>query len=216
MSLAIPFFRCAASRGICNGRWASPLSDRRILYSLKSIFQDRYHRSAFRAFTLIELLTAMAILAVIAALILSIISQTSRVVRVSNDRVESFQSAREGFDTLTRQLSQATLNTYYDYYNSAREVRTSSNSSTFAPSLYGRQSDLHFLSGNGLVPNWDAVTQSIFFQTPMGYTISSSYNGNGKLLNACGFFIAYTSDASEKPTELELAQGGRVSSCGKS
>lgn len=153
----------------------------------------------------------MAILAVLAALILGIMSQTSQAVRISNDRVESFQSAREGFDALTRQLSQATLNTYYDYYDSGRQARTAANSSTFAPSLYGRQSDLHFVSGNGLVPSWDAVTQSVFFQTPMGYTISGNYNGNGSLLNACGFFVAYTSDASEKPSALEQAQGARVS-----
>jgi len=163
-----------------------------------------------RAFTLIEVLTAMVILALIASLILSIMSHTTQAMRMLNDRVESLQAVREAYDALTRQLSQATLNTYFDYYDASRAVRTSTNASTFVPNVYGRMSDLHFLSGNGLVPAWDAVTQSVFFQTPMGYTSGSNYGTNGSLLNACGFFVAYTSDASERPAALAQAEGGRV------
>lgn len=153
-------------------------------------------------FTIIEMLTAMAVLSLVAVLILSIMSQTGQAVRTSSDRVESFQSARAGFDALTRQLGQATLNTYYDYFNSLRQPRTVANSSTFSPDKYGRQSDLHFISGNNLVPAWPAVSQAVFFQTPMGYAINGNYSGMENLLNTCGFFVAYTSDDSETPSSL--------------
>ncbi len=161
-------------------------------------------------FTILELLVAVAVLAMVGVLLLSIMSQTSQAVRTANDRVESFQSAREGFDAITRQLSQATLNTYYDYYNASRQPRTPDNSNTFVPERYGRQSDLHFVSGNDLVPNgWQPVTQSVFFQSPMGYSINGNSQGLENLLNACGFFVAFTSDDSERPATLE---SGRISS----
>ncbi len=175
-------------------------------------------RRSSRGFTILEMLTAMAVLAMLAVLILSIMSQTSQAVRTSNDRVESFQSAREGFDSLTKQLGQATLNTYYDYFDAGRNARTASNSSTFTPAIYGRQSDLHFLSGyadnamKSLVPSgWNPVTQAVFFQTPMGYALNGSYNGMESLLNACGFFVAYTSDSSERPSQLTSSQASLMS-----
>lgn len=159
------------------------------------------------AFTILELLVAMAVMAMVGVLVVSVMSQTSQAVRTSNERVESFQSAREGFDALTRQLSQATLNTYYDYYNSSRQPRTPSNAGTFTPDRYGRQSDLHFIAGNNLVPSsWQPVTQAVFFQTPMGYAIDSSYSGLENLMNVCGFFVAFTSDGSEMPSTLETSR----------
>lgn len=164
-------------------------------------------RGSFSAFTILELLVGMAVLAMVGVLILGVMSQTSQAVRTSNDRVESFQSAREGFDALTRQLGQATLNTYYDYYNTQRQARTVDNASTFTPDKYGRQSDMHFISGNDLVPStWQPVSQSVFFQSPMGYTISNNYSGMENLLNSSGFFVAYTSDASEMPSTLDSSK----------
>lgn len=161
-----------------------------------------------RAFTILELLVAVAVMAMVGVLLMSVMSQTSQAVRTSNDRVESFQAAREGFDAITRQLSQATLNTYYDYFDNQRNPRDANNNDSFVPARYGRQSDLHFISGNNLVPNgWQPVTQGVFFQVPMGYSISSGYQGLENLLNACGFFVAYTSDASEMPATLE---SGRI------
>ncbi len=165
-------------------------------------------RIRLAGFTILELLVAVAVMAMVGVLLLSIISQTSQAVRTSNDRVESFQSAREGFDALTRQLSQATLNTYYDYFDSQRNPRNANNDTTFVPNRYGRQSDLHYISGNNLVPNsWQPAGQAVFFQLPMGYSINGNYQGLENLLNACGFFVAYTSDASEMPSVL---QSGRI------
>lgn len=161
-------------------------------------------RGSFSGFTILELLVAVAVLAMVGVLLLNIMSQTSQAVRTSSDRVDSFKSARDGFDALTRQLSQATLNTYYDYYDASRTPRTEANSGSFKPDRYGRQSDLHFISGNNLVPNgWQPVTQAVFFQSPMGYTINGNYQGMENLLNACGFFVAFTSDSSERPSTLE-------------
>jgi len=175
----------------------------------------RFRRAG--GFTIVELLVAMAVLALIAVLVLNIMSQTSSAVRTANERVESFQSAREGYDSLTRLLSQATLNTYYDYYDASRNVRTVANSADFVPSLYGRQSELHFLSGYGddkgtslVTGNWNPVSQSIFFQAPMGYAIDGAYVGKESLLNACGFFVAFTSDASQRPSELAGAQAAKM------
>lgn len=164
-------------------------------------------RASFSGFTILELLVAMAVLAMVGVLLLGIMSQTSQAVRTSSDRVDSFKSAREGFDSLTRLLSQATLNTYYDYFNEQRQSRTVANASTFTPYKYGRQSDLHFVAGKNLVPaQWQPVTQSVFFQAPTGYVINNTYQGMENLLNSCGFFVAFTSDSSEMPSTLETGR----------
>lgn len=149
----------------------------------------------FRGFTLIEVLVASVIFTLLLVLAMSVLGQASSVWRRSADRVEAFQSARLGFDLLTRNLSQATLNTYYDYFNAAGETVAEAGSSTpFKPAWYGRQSDLRFVCGPAGVSNMPGAINSgtaVFFQAPLGYAENGRYGKLQSTLNSCGYFIEF-------------------------
>jgi uncharacterized protein (TIGR02599 family) len=160
-------------------------------------------RHQLAGFSMIELMVACAILAVMMGFISLAISQMARGIKTSTAKVDAFQSARTGFETVSRTLGIATLNTYWDYFDSGRQPRSAANASTFQPSTYGRQSDLHFLITNNFpaVSGLELSGHSIFFQAPLGYfTNTSSANPPGSL-NPCGFLVAYGND----PTKPNLA-----------
>ena len=92
-----------------------------------------FHREGF---TLVEVLVAMALLTLIALLLTSMTGATASTWRYTAARIEQFRSAETAYESITRRLSQATLNTYWDY------------DSPTAPTKYLRQSDLRFISGN--------------------------------------------------------------------
>lgn len=150
--------------------------------------------SCAAGFTLVEMMVASAILAVILLMIFGITQQTSEAWKNSAAKIESFQGARAAFESMSRRISQATLNTYYDYYSSSGEKRTNQNAAAFVPQKYGRYSDLHFVTGKNLLP--DQVTHSIFFLAPTGYSDEARYQGVEDTLNATGYYIQYTVDSS--------------------
>jgi uncharacterized protein (TIGR02599 family) len=158
-------------------------------------------RRPLSGFSLVELMVACAVLAVMMGLISMAIRQMAGGIKTSTAKVDAFQSARTGFEAVSRTLGVATLNTYWDYFNSSRQPRSAANASTFQPSIYGRQSDLHFLITNNFptVDGLELSGHSVFFQAPLGYfTNTSSTNPPGSL-NPCGFFVAYGNDPT-KPT----------------
>ena len=116
-------------------------------------------------FTLVELLVSIALITLIALLLSSMTGATASTWRHTTARIEQFRSAETAYESITRRLSQATLNTYWDYDNPT------------APKKYLRQSDLRFISGNmtaGPKKLLTAVgprrpTHGIFFQAPLGY-----------------------------------------------
>jgi len=167
----------------------------------KSTLVRARHRLA--GFSLVELMVSCAILAVMMGLISLAIRQMAGGIKTSTAKVDAFQSARTGFEAVSRTLGVATLNTYWDYFNSSRQPRSASNASTFQPATYGRQSDLHFLITNNFFTTTNTLTpvgHSVFFQAPLGYfTNTSSTNPPGSL-NPCGFFVAYGND----PTKPNL------------
>ena len=155
-------------------------------------------KAAFlNAFTILELLVATTVLSLILVVMLSLITQTSNVWRSSSARIEAFQSARRGFETLTRSLEQATLNTYWDYDNPND------------PKVYRRKSELHFLvadAGTDLLPGTPGTGQAVFFQAPANKTASTNYDGLTGLINACGFFVQYGSDSAWLPAHVGTSQ----------
>ncbi len=146
------------------------------------------------AFTLVELLVSTAIITLIMLVLVGITNQTSQTWRYTTDKIEKFQSARDGFESMTRRLSQATLNTYWDYLGIVppsntlaprSKIITTNEYKNFIPISYGRMSELRFLSGPmtnspsaSLVPgagnggggdderHWP--THGVFFQAPLG------------------------------------------------
>lgn len=154
-------------------------------------------------FTLIELLVSMAILAMIVTLMVSMIGQTTSIWRSTTGKVEQFREAREGYESLTRKLSQATLNTYWDYDNLTK------------PTKYIRKAELQFRSGRELAMDSRELvmrpTHAVFFNAPLGFVKSANANTNVKpyegldyLINSWGYFIQYGSDADFKPPFVKM------------
>lgn len=145
----------------------------------------------------------MAVLSVIVILLVSITNQTTKVWQDSSGRIEAFRSSRAAFESVTQTLSQATLNTYYDYFD-AGGVRISPD--TVAPSKYDRFSELHFISGpastllNGVQradgKAYPAVTSghAVFFQAPLGFTLDGQARELDNMLNSTGYFTEFGSD----------------------
>lgn len=157
-------------------------------------------------FSLVELMVACAVLAVMMGLISMAIRQMAGGIKTSTAKVDAFQSARTGFETVSRTLGVATLNTYWDYFNSSRQPRSAANASTFQPDTYGRQSDLHFLITNNFFTTTNTlapVGHSVFFQAPLGYSTNTGSTNPPGSLNPCGFFVAFGNDPT-KPAMAEL------------
>ena len=116
------------------------------------------------AFTLIELLVSLTVLVLLVTILASLLRSAQDVLVRTTGQIQKFQDAREAFESVTRRLSQVTLNTYWDYDNPNR------------PTKYIRQSELRFLSGdaptiiNGAGNVDPAVSpgHAIFFQAPLG------------------------------------------------
>lgn len=129
-----------------------------------------------------------AVFSIVALVAFSVLGQASSVWTRSNDKVQAFQSARLGFEIVTRTLGQATLNTYLDYDDPARPVH------------YLRKSDLRIvagLSGSGPFPGTPNTGTGIFFPTPLGYTHSADIRGLDSALNACGYYVEFGKDPAQ-------------------
>ena len=147
--------------------------------------------------TLVEILVSTAILMLLMAIILGVTNQTGRLWRQSSSKIASFQDARAAFEALTRNLSQATLNHYYDYYDDKWDRRDPA-STSFVPSNYGRYSDLHFLCGpaDTLFDSSTLGTKqshAVFFQAPLGrVSDKTTYPDSNTLINALGYYVQFS------------------------
>lgn len=141
-------------------------------------------------FTLLEVLAASAVFAIMVVITLSALGYVSTVWRNSASKIETFQAARGAFDLMTRNLSQALLNTYLDYDDENH------------PTRYLRKSDLRFVSGpaGGTFPGSAGTGQALFFQVPGNYTSkATNFGGLESLLNTCGYFVAFSQDPLKPP-----------------
>lgn len=156
------------------------------------------------AFTLVELLVSMAVLLVLLVGLVGMVNQTSSLWRNTNGRIEQYRQAREGFEAMTRRLSQATLNTYLDYVDANGNPRVSPSSnatsiSNFVPARYIRQSELRLISGPGLAGDVTTSpprpTHAVFFQAPLGFVgDTADYGGLENLLNTWGYYVEFNNN----------------------
>lgn len=159
---------------------------------------------AREAFTLVEVLVSLTVLVILLLISAQVIGTVQSTWTTSNARVSQFREARTAFDIITRNLSQATLNTFVDYDTTYLSSSTNT-ASTAAPSSYVRKSDLRFLCGpaSDLVPQAGSAANSpghaIFFQAPLGVAHEASYVGLDRLLCGRGYFVQYTSDDFFRP-----------------
>ena len=155
-------------------------------------FSKNHHRQGF---SLVELLTSMAILLIMMAGAAAMLNQTQKTWITTWARTSQFRDARLAFELITRNLSQSTLNTYWDYVYDSDD----------RPIDYQRRSELHFYTDKTSNLLGDEITypgQSIFFQAVLGYSRQQTYRQLDTLLNARGYFITFGDDEFQKPRFL--------------
>lgn len=139
------------------------------------------------AFTLVELLVATAVVILVMGMLVSMIASVNTQLSRASARSDAFQSARNAFELLTRKISQATLNTYWDYDDPSN------------PTRYQRQSELRFISGEAseLISSVkpDAVSHCVFFQSPLGSVTNQNLRSLDSLLSTTGFYVERNSDS---------------------
>jgi uncharacterized protein (TIGR02599 family) len=156
--------------------------------------------------SLVEMMVAMAVLGIILLVTFEFVNQTAKLWKSTASKMSAFQEARSAFEAVTRKVSQATLNTYWDYDPPV---------ALGVPTRYVRQSELHFVSGpamgsTGLVDGLsfegralEATSHAIFFQAPLGHEIGAAVNEPlPNLLNAAGFFVQRVDNQSGIPQFL--------------
>lgn len=170
------------------------------------------------AFTLVEVMVSATLIVIVLGFLLTTVDQTQRVITGTTSRVNQFQSSRVAFEALTRTLSQATLNTYWDMdFNN-----------NFNPTNYRRQSDLHFYSGpmSGLLSTSSTTGpktypgHGVFFQAPLGYTAKvpnpndpkTRYNALSNALNVVGYYVEWNDGLkfSKVPKFIQNAEGANA------
>jgi uncharacterized protein (TIGR02599 family) len=172
---------------------------------------------------LVELMFSAAILSLILLMLVAITNQTASIWKYTSGRIEQFSGTRVAFEAVTRQLSQATLNVHYDYFNAAGEARTLDNAGLFVPKSYGRQSQLRFISGSmdrdntyrgelapalAADPTRPRPTHGVFFHAPLGLVENTATHGGlNSLLNTWGYYVEFDSDERERPPFLIGAAG---------
>ena len=145
--------------------------------------------------------------------LLQMTNQTTQTWQYTTEKIEKFQESRDGFESMTRRISQATLNTYWDYLDKNGQPRPknvlSSAYDSFIPVGYGRMSELRFTSGpmlgssldQALVPSGGGKwpTHGIFFQAPLGLAEEQTTKQLNNLLNTWGYFIEVGDDSTDRP-----------------
>lgn len=157
--------------------------------------------SATAGFTLVEMMVAISLLMLLMLVTVYILNAVTTIDTRTRAKVDTFREARAGFEVMTRRVSQAMLNTYWDY-------EFPNNDRSQPPTKYVRQSELHFVSGPmkigtaALLPATGllSVTHGLFLQSPQGLTTSTATVSANlpNLLNVSGYFIEYTNDMAAK------------------
>lgn len=166
---------------------------------------------ASRGFTLVEMMVSMVLLMLLMLVTVYILNAVSTIDNRTRAKVDTFREARAGFEVMTRRVSQGMLNTYWDYFDASGKTRDPLSTVPFVAKTYGRQSELHFVSGptklgaSPLLPDSTnskllSVTHGLFFQSPQGLTTSAATVSANlpNLLNVSGYFLEYTSDMAAK------------------
>ncbi|OYW76120.1 MAG: hypothetical protein B7Z37_10230 [Verrucomicrobia bacterium 12-59-8] len=169
----------------------------------------RRHKGA--AFTLIELLVSVTFLVILMLVVTQVIGIVQRTWVRANSRVSQFREARRAFDLISRNLGQATLNTYWTT-DLTSITSDALGQDIKAPSAYKRKSELHFICG----PTTDILSgtsgtnypgHAVFFQAPLGVvrfdTLGTVNTANlTNLLCGRGYFVEFGSDSSYRPQFL--------------
>jgi uncharacterized protein (TIGR02599 family) len=154
-----------------------------------------------KAFTLVELLVATALMTLLLLFLVTMTDSTAKTWRYASSKTEQFQEARVAFEAMTRRLSEATLNTYWDI-----EYVKVGKPEVEIPNRYIRQSELRFISGpmRNLTRKQTYPTHGVFFQAPAGFVEDTTNKGAmTNLLNTSGFFLEISDQDPSLPQFLQ-------------
>lgn len=164
----------------------------------------RSGKAATHGFSLIELLVSMTVLSAIMLMFVGILDQTQRSWDLAQGRVSQFREARVAFDIITKNLGQATLNTYVE--------QEETDSDTVAPTEFEVKSELNFqitygedLSGI----SGDRPGHALFFQAPLGVSHRAEYGQLSNLMNARGYYVIFNSDRPFRPCFVDSPERKR-------
>ncbi|MDB6118181.1 MAG: Verru Chthon cassette protein [Verrucomicrobiaceae bacterium] len=157
-------------------------------------------------FTLVEVLVSMVILLMMMLIITQVIGTAQRTWRQASSRLSQFREARTAFDTITRGLAQATINSYrsYDYGGPSGQPT----SALQFPVGYTRTAELGIKMGptNSIMTGLGApnVTpgHAVLFQAPLGYTDDANFRTLDRLLCVRGYYVYFSDDVQYLPVGL--------------
>lgn len=166
-----------------------------------------FHSRRRQAFTLVELMASMVLLSLLMIACVTALDSVRRSVTGVHNKTQQFREARQAFELITKTLSQATLNPYWDYYYKATGSNTApATGAVTPPTAYIRFSELQFQIGpattllGGKATPASTPGHATFFQAPLGLTHDQS--GLGSLLNARGYAIQFGDDNTNRPPFL--------------
>ena len=150
-------------------------------------------------FSLIEMLTAMTILSVLMLLMTTLLDQVQRSWTFGENRISQFREARVAFDLMTKNMSQSSMNTYWDYEfdDDTNEIKK-----------YRKRTELHFYSteaekiASRLGLSGRTSGHAVFFQAPLGYSVK--YRNLNNLFNGRGYLVVHGSDAAFRPSFVDV------------
>ena len=165
-------------------------------------------------------MVSVSILVILMLVVSSFVNLVQRTWVRTNSNISQFREARLAFDAMTRTISQATLNTYWQA--GTIELSTNALGTRFQGTSYRRQSELQFSCGptvGGATALFSTGTAAsypghgVFFQAPLGVTglISPPAGGSTavadtqnmvNLLCGRGYFVAWGDDSSFRPQFL--------------
>jgi uncharacterized protein (TIGR02599 family) len=153
----------------------------------------RVLRQRVAGFSLVELLVGVAIFAMLLIAMGQMVASVQRTYVRTKAKTEQYRGARIAMETIARRISQATLNSYwdYDYYPGTQQ-----------PKEYVRNSELHFTSGpaHRLLPaTAKPVGHAAFFHSPFGVDEGAGTEAMHDLLNGWGYYVTFDSDKERLP-----------------
>lgn len=139
-----------------------------------------------------ELMVSMIVLTSLMVMFVGLLDQTQRSWQFAQGQISQFREARVAFDIMTKTLSQATLNAYYEQVDKNNDG---------IPDEYDITSELHFniFPATQLPIGADKPGQAIFFQAPLGVTGKKEYSTLSNLMCARGYYVAFNSDQRFRP-----------------
>lgn len=171
-------------------------------------------------FTLVELMVSVSILVILMLVVSNFIGLVQRTWVRSNSQVAQFREARIAFEHLSKTITQATLNAYWEA-ETEKVGKDNAGQDIMLANRFVRQSELQFVCGPTPSLLTGAVAASypghgVFFQAPLGMTSLVDPGGGTDVANTenmvnlmCGrgYFVAWGDDVNFRPAFLAQLQG---------